>query len=35
LVMPESATQSVMGMGGASIIELRQLARDCGSHLLH
>jgi hypothetical protein len=35
LVAPESATQSVTGMGGADVIEMRQLARDCGSHSLN
>jgi hypothetical protein len=32
LVVPESATQSVTGMGGADVVELRQPTRDCGSH---
>jgi hypothetical protein len=32
LVVSESTTQSVTGMGGAGVIELRQPARDCGSH---
>jgi hypothetical protein len=32
LVALESATQSVMGVGGAGAIELRQPVRDWGSH---
>jgi hypothetical protein len=35
LVAPKSATQSVMSMGGADTVELRQLARDYGSHSLN
>jgi hypothetical protein len=32
LVAPESATQSVTGVGGAGAVELRQLVRDWGSY---
>jgi hypothetical protein len=32
LVAPESATQSVTGVWGAGVVELRQLATDWGSH---
>jgi hypothetical protein len=32
LVVPEFSTQAVTGMGGAGAVELRQPARDCGSH---
>jgi hypothetical protein len=32
LVVPESTTQLVIGMGEADVIELRQPMRDCGSH---
>jgi hypothetical protein len=30
LVALESATQSVTGMGGVGVVELKQPARDCG-----
>jgi hypothetical protein len=32
LVAPKSATQTVLGVGGAGVVELRQPARDCGYH---
>ena len=32
LEAPESATQSVTGVGGVSAIVLKEPARDCGSH---
>jgi hypothetical protein len=35
LVAPESATQSVTGVGGAGAVELRLPTRDCGSHSLN
>jgi hypothetical protein len=35
LVALKSATQSVTSMGGVDAVELRQLARDCGSHSLN
>jgi hypothetical protein len=35
LVASESATQSITGVGGAGIVELRQPARDCGYHSLN
>jgi hypothetical protein len=31
-VVPESATQSFMVVGGANAVELRQPSRDCESH---
>jgi hypothetical protein len=30
-----SVTQSIMGMGGASVIELKDPTRDCESHALN
>jgi hypothetical protein len=35
LMVPESATQLITGVGGAGAVELRQPARDCGSHSLN
>jgi hypothetical protein len=35
LVAPELATQSTTDVGGADVVELRQLVRDCGSHSLN
>jgi hypothetical protein len=35
LVAPESATQSVTGVGGAGTVELKQPVRDCDSHTLN
>jgi hypothetical protein len=35
VVVQESAIQSVTGVGGADVVELRQTARDCGSHSLN
>jgi hypothetical protein len=35
LVVPKSTTQSATGMGVVGIVELRQPARDCGSHSLN
>jgi hypothetical protein len=35
LVAPESTTQSVTSVGGVDAVELRQPARDCGSHSLN
>jgi hypothetical protein len=35
LVAPESATQLVMGVGGASTIDLKEPTRDCRSHSLN
>jgi hypothetical protein len=32
LVEPESATQTVTGVGGVCVVELRQPMRDYGSH---
>jgi hypothetical protein len=32
LEAPESAIQSVAGVGGVSSMELKELTRDCGSH---
>jgi hypothetical protein len=34
LEAPESATQSVMGVGAVSSMVLKESARDCGSHSL-
>jgi hypothetical protein len=35
LVSPESPTQWVTGVGGVGTIELKEPARDCGSHTLN
>jgi hypothetical protein len=35
LVALDSATQSVTGMGGAGVVELKQPLRDWGSHSLN
>jgi hypothetical protein len=32
LVAPESATQTVMSVRGADVVELRHPSRDCESH---
>jgi hypothetical protein len=35
LVAPESTIHLVTGVGGASTTELKEVARDCGSHYLN
>jgi hypothetical protein len=35
LVASESTTQPVTGVGGVGVIELKQSARDCGSHSMN